>query len=666
MVHKTRKPSYASAPSSGYSVSDILSWYHSADAWTRAERLPIWPRVHGKVKVKSSTSMIETIDLSIQGCCRELLEAAFQRAQRQINSTRSAPPQLRVRAAGLRNDSAPPERQLCEKPAAETFATLSIEISSEEPTPLQFGVDESYALELTSTGGTLRAKTEWGALHGLESFASLVQYDGEKLILCGLPLKIEDSPTYGWRGLLLDTSRHFLPIHTAILPMLDAMSAMKLNVLHWHLTDAHSFPYGSLAVPELPAHGAYHPTKVYTIEEMKGIVAAANARGIRIVPELDMPAHTASWALGRPDLVVTCPERVASDEEGLEHGVNKMALHPLKEATYEVIEKLLIELSDIFPDSYLHLGGDEVDGDCWLADEDILAFSLALRKKMGTYNVDWKSALHRLFTARVAKIARRLGRAVILWDDALEVVHHQPPAPPDELKDGDDDHLEPSSIVVDVWRDWVRTNYERRDQAIRGGHKVIWSSLAWYQDLPGNTWDHMYNVDLPTLPEGKGTQSLYSERLLGGETSSWSEHADEVNLQERVLIRAAAVAERLWSGEKSEIDIARQRLSAWRCRMLRRGFRPSAVLPDACEAGTVASTPEEVPTIACVPGPAHTPAPCVVEGSPPPPLPMAKEDASPPRAWLVAGLVASGAINVALLAFVLCWRGSAKAKAKRA
>ena len=132
-------------------------------------------------------------------------------------------------------------------------------------------------------------------------------------------------------------------------------------------------------------------------------------------------------------------------------------------------------------------------------------------------------------------------------------MHHQPPAPPDELKDSDDDHLEPSSIVVDVWRDWVRTNYERRDQAIRGGHKVIWSSLAWYQDLPGNTWDHMYNVDLPTLPEGKGTQSLYSERLLGGETSSWSEHADEVNLQERVLIRAAAVAERLWSGEKSEM-----------------------------------------------------------------------------------------------------------------
>ena len=118
--------------------------------------------------------------------------------------------------------------------------------------------------------------------------------------------------------MLLDTARHFLPLDTGLLPMLDVMEALKLNVLHLHLTDAHAFPFGSEAIPQLPARGAIHPRLVYSLDELRQLVAAARLRGIRVVPELDMPAHTASWAHGRPDLVVTCPARVAADEEGLE------------------------------------------------------------------------------------------------------------------------------------------------------------------------------------------------------------------------------------------------------------------------------------------------------------------------------------------------------------
>ena len=114
-----------------------------------------------------------------------------------------------------------------------------------QATALQYGVDESYTLELDFGGGVLRAATEWGALRGLESFAQLVQWNGADYRLCGLPLVLNDSPEWQWRGMLLDTSRHFLPLKTALLPMLDAMEALKLNVLYLHLTDAHSFPYGS-------------------------------------------------------------------------------------------------------------------------------------------------------------------------------------------------------------------------------------------------------------------------------------------------------------------------------------------------------------------------------------------------------------------------------------
>ena len=163
-----------------------------------------------------------------------------------------------------------------------------------------------------------------------------MQWDGRAHVLCGLPLTIDDAPEHAWRGLLLDSSRHFLPVPT-IVRMLDGMAALKMNTLHWHLSDAQSFPIASAAVPALAESGAWHPSLVYAPDDLRAVVEAARLRGVRVVPELDMPGHSASWGLGEPELVVPCPKRVAIDDMGVEHGVDKVALHPLRERTYEVV-----------------------------------------------------------------------------------------------------------------------------------------------------------------------------------------------------------------------------------------------------------------------------------------------------------------------------------------
>ena len=537
--------------------------------------VPVWPRPRS-ITFGSATAAVHHSRLQIEhasGAAHdELLIAGIGRMKRNIFSfaanLSSAPlPYLRARLpGGPRKDATPPEARKCDTQKTKIFTTLRIEVAATSPTRLQHGVDESYELVLEAEGGTLRAPTEWGALRGLETFSQLVQYLGPAaggFVLCGLPLRLVDSPAHAWRGLLLDTARHYMPLRAGILPLLDAMTAVKLNVLHWHLTDSSSFAMASTALPQLAQRGAWHPALTYSAEDMRAVVRAAWLRGIRVVPELDMPAHAASWSHAMPELVVACPRRVAADSEGFEHGLDKPALNPLVESTYDAVGALLAEMAEIFPDEWLHLGGDEVDGECWLEAPDVRKWAKGRR---GGVQGNWKAELQALFTARVLRTARALGKRVMLWDDALEMAALLP----EELR----------HVGIDVWRDWVRTTGERHETAARAGHPTVWSTLAWYQDLPANTWDAIYKASFPSA-------SRRSE-LMGGETSLWAEHLDATNLQERALMRAAAAAERLWSGAPSELDVARQRLASMRCRLLRRGLRPSPVIPDHCDAGTFA------------------------------------------------------------------------------
>jgi Glycosyl hydrolase family 20, catalytic domain/beta-acetyl hexosaminidase like len=161
-------------------------------------------------------------------------------------------------------------------------------------------VDESYQITVHSQSSWIEvhATTVYGARHGMETIAQLFTFAwmdptgrGAVFMLSNTtPFYIEDAPVYSYRGLMIDTGRHYLPLQL-ILTNLEIMAANKLNVLHWHLTDAESWPYQSTTFPELSQHGAYCPDCVYTASDIAVVVQYAAVRGIRVVPEFDLPSH---------------------------------------------------------------------------------------------------------------------------------------------------------------------------------------------------------------------------------------------------------------------------------------------------------------------------------------------------------------------------------------
>ncbi len=158
--------------------------------------------------------------------------------------------------------------------------------------------DESYQLKVTPQGATLTANTRFGALRGMETLLQLVQTDGENTFM---PLvNITDVPRFPWRGVLLDSARHFLPVED-ILRQLDGMAAAKLNVFHWHLTDDQGWRFASEHYPKLQQLAS--DGHFYTREQMKQVVAYATALGIRVVPEIDLPGHASTIAVAYPELL---------------------------------------------------------------------------------------------------------------------------------------------------------------------------------------------------------------------------------------------------------------------------------------------------------------------------------------------------------------------------
>jgi hexosaminidase len=169
---------------------------------------------------------------------------------------------------------------------------------------------------------------------------------------------IFDTPRFRWRGLLIDTARHYLPVGI-IKAHLDAMAMVKLNVLHWHLVDDQSFPYASKRFPEISEEGAFSTSMTYSGADVAEIVTYARARGIRVMPEFDTPGHVASWGLSHPELLTRC-----FDSDGSPTG-ELGPIDPSKPETYTLLWQLLREAAGWFPDAFVHLGGDEVDTSCW-------------------------------------------------------------------------------------------------------------------------------------------------------------------------------------------------------------------------------------------------------------------------------------------------------------
>jgi hexosaminidase len=364
--------------------------------------------------------------------------------------------------------------------------------------------DESYTLEVSSTQAVLKALTPTGVLRGLETFHQLLDVDSKGLYAPAV--RIIDEPRFVWRGLLLDVCRHWLPVEV-IKRNLDGMAAVKMNVLHWHLSEDQGFRVECRTFPKLHQQGS--DGKFYTHDQIRDVVEYARDRGIRVVPEFDMPAHATAWFVGYPELAsAPGPYQIARD-----WGVHDACMDPTREETYEFLDLFLSEMADLFPDVHFHIGGDEVSGKHWDSHPRIAAFK---RDKGMKDNHD----LQAYFNQRVQKILEKNGKTMMGWD---EVFHP-------ELSE---------RVVVQSWR-----GLDYLLDTIRSGHAGI-LSYGYYLDfcLPA---ERHYKVD----PLSSGIVSLSVEqkaRILGGEACMWAELVDQETVDSRVWPRLAAIAERLWS-----------------------------------------------------------------------------------------------------------------------
>ena len=364
--------------------------------------------------------------------------------------------------------------------------------------------DESYRLEVTDRGARLEASSPIGILRGMETFLQLVDLDGESFFApC---VRIDDHPRFRWRGLHIDVSRHWIPAEV-IRRNLDAMAAVKMNVFHWHLSDDQGFRVESRKFPKLHEIGS--DGKYYTQAEIKAVVAYARERGIRVVPEFDIPGHSSSWLAAYPQLA-SVPGSYRIERSW---GAFEACMDPTQESTYVFLDSFIAEMAALFPDEYFHIGGDEVHPTQWNSSARVAAF-----KKKNSFRDNHD--LQAYFSRRVLKILENHGKKMIGWD---EILH------PDL----------PKSTLVQLWR-----RQPSPAELARKGYRGI-LSRGYYLDAMESASFH-YGID----PLGKESESLSAEEragILGGEACMWAEFVTPENIESRIWPRTAAIAERLWS-----------------------------------------------------------------------------------------------------------------------
>lgn len=386
-------------------------------------------------------------------------------------------------------------------PIIKSGGVVNVSIANE--VNLEFNIDESYELEITSNSIVINAANNFGAMHGLTTLTQLLESDSEGYYFPNI--KIADAPRFTWRGLLIDVSRHFEPVEV-IKRNLDAMAAVKMNVMHWHLTDDHGFRIESKVLPklhELGSDGLY-----YTQVQIKEIVKYAEERGIRVVPEFDLPGHATAWLVGYPKLA-SAPGPYEIERQW---GIFDPTFDPTKEEVYIFLKKFFEEMNDLFPDEYWHIGGDENNGNQWDTNE-------AIQKYMKENNLKDNHALQNYFNERIGSILSNLNKTMIGWYT-------------DEMPNLSKDY------IVQAWKG-RKTLYE----TAKNGYRSLLSH-GFYIDLVQSTEYHYLNDPIP--PDSMLTEEV-REKIIGGEATMWSEFVGPETIDSRIWPRTAAIAERLWS-----------------------------------------------------------------------------------------------------------------------
>jgi len=427
-----------------------------------------------------------------------------------------------------------------------------LRIRTESKGVVQLGMDESYRLEVRNGEVSLEAATDIGAIRGLENILQLIASDDKGYFLRGC--RIEDRPRFPWRGLLMSQPYHFMPMDV-VKRTLDAMALVKMNVLHFYLSDDQGYTIESKAYPRLHEKASGGP--YFTHDQVREIVAYAAQRGIRVVPELDLPGHCTSILAAYPELASVKRDYVLQDH----WGVFDPTMDPTREEVYRFLDTLLTEVASLFPDEYFHIGGDENTGRDWKRNDSIQRFMKAKGLKSTV-------ALQNHFNRRVQAILAKSGKKTIGWDEVLmqEIDDSTAKA---RFHAGDFASLVltdvPKDMVIQSWR-----GMEALLSSAKNGYRSILSK-GYYIDLMQSTAYHYLNDPIPfrndvIIPDSEANFNRFESEImrkvkagekllgpaeealiLGGEATMWTEHVTPETFDSRVWPRTAAIAERLWS-----------------------------------------------------------------------------------------------------------------------
>ncbi|KAL2862060.1 glycoside hydrolase superfamily [Aspergillus pseudodeflectus] len=463
---------------------------------------------------------------------------------------------------------------------------------------LQHGVDESYTLDARDGSDTVQisAKTVWGVLRAFTTLQQIIISEGGALII-EQPVHIQDAPLYPYRGIMMDTGRNFISV-PKIYEQLDGMALSKLNVLHWHLDDTQSWPVHIDAYPQM-TKDAYSEREIYSHDDLRNVVAYARARGIRVIPEIDMPAHSASgWQQVDPDIVTCANSWWSNDNWPLHTAVqpNPGQLDIINPKTYDIVRDVYTELSGIFPDNWFHVGGDEINANCynfstyvteWFAEDPSRTYNDLMQH--------WVDNAVPIFNS--VSESRRL----VMWEDVVLNTEHADEVPIDivmqswnnglenigKLTEAGYDVIVSSSdfLYLDCGRGGYVTNDIRYNEMSNPDPETPsfnYGGIGGSWCAPYKTWQRIYSYDF--------TQNLtesQAKHVIGATAPLWSEQIDDANISNNFWPRAAALAELVWSGNRDakgnkRTTLFTQRILNFREYLLANGVMAAPVVPKYC------------------------------------------------------------------------------------
>lgn len=479
------------------------------------------------------------------------------------------------------------------------LTTVSVKISDENAA-LQHGVDESYTIDITASSPiiTVTAKTRWGALHAFTTLQQIIISDGSGGLMVEQPVSIQDAPLYPYRGIMIDSGRNFITL-PKIYEQIDGMALSKLNVLHWHIDDAQSWPIQMSTYPQM-TKDAYASYQIYQPADVQSVLAYATARGVRVIPEIDMPGHASSgWKQVDPSIVACADSWWSNDNWPLHTAVepNPGQLEILSDKTYDVVKKVYMELSDVFTDDFFHVGADELQVGCYnlstLTTEWFAANASRTYDDLVQYWVD----------KAVPIFMKPHNRRLIMWEDVYLSTPHA--------------HTVPKDIIMQSWNggltniktlaaagydvivsssDWLYldcgfggwvTNDPRYDvmvnpDAVDGLANFNWGGNGGSWCAPYKSWQRIYDYDFTT-----NLTAAEAAHVIGVTAPLWSEQVDDTVISSKMWPRAAALAELSWSGNKNAAGQKRvtemsQRILNFREYLVANGVGAAPLVPKYC------------------------------------------------------------------------------------